>query len=343
MSLQRKFYNFKDKIKLGREDEAYRDARVKDDSILTALKLAFKESGYPIIEDFMQGSLITDTAIKHPTDDFDIDRAIVIDAANAPDNPVEAKKVVFGVLEKRGFKNATIKKPCVTADYASLNLHIDIVVYRKNGDSYELAVGRATSSEANREWSWSEPKKLIEHINDKSQYLGSGDDKLRQYKRLVRYIKRWRDEKFGQSVGKKVFSIGLALIFKEQFAPSFDENGKAQDLQALRATVNGILNGNYFQQQFDGGYKVNVYLPTAPFLNVFDNSSIETGTQLFNKFTAMLKKLDNAFEETSLKKQCEIMQDLFGDDFEVPVNSGSANNSKKTFVNAGIVGTSQGA
>jgi hypothetical protein len=37
------------------------------------------------------------------------------------------------------------------------------------------------------------------------------------------------------------------------------------------------------------------------------------------------------------------MQDLFGDDFEMPVNSGSANNSKKTFVNAGIVGTSQGA
>jgi hypothetical protein len=66
MSLQSKFYNFKDKIKLGREDEAYRDARVKDDSILTALKLAFKESGYPIIEDFMQGSLKTDTAIKHP-------------------------------------------------------------------------------------------------------------------------------------------------------------------------------------------------------------------------------------------------------------------------------------
>ena len=212
MSLQNQFSKFHDKIKLGREDDSYREARTKDSSILDDLRDEFKNAGYPIIETFIQGSFSTHTGIKHPVADFDIDRAVVIDADNAPNDPVEVKKLVLKVLEKRGFKNARIKKPCVTADYINLNLHIDIVIYRKRGQQYELAVGKLNSNVENREWSPAEPKKLIEHINDSSQYIGSADLKNRQVKRLVRYVKRWRDEKFGQNVGKKVFSIGTPLI-----------------------------------------------------------------------------------------------------------------------------------
>ena len=43
MSIQRKFINFHNAIKLSREDDKYRDAREKDESILAALKAAFKE------------------------------------------------------------------------------------------------------------------------------------------------------------------------------------------------------------------------------------------------------------------------------------------------------------
>jgi hypothetical protein len=336
-------FKFHHKIKLGRQDDAYREARAKDDSILGELALEFKTAGYPIIDNFMQGSLKTDTGIKHPTDDFDIDRAIVIDADCSPDNPVEVKKLVLGVLEKRGFKNAKVKKPCVTADYSNNNLHIDIVVYRKLGDQYELAVGKLTSTEANREWSASEPKKLIAHINDSSQYHGSSDLQLKQFKRLVRYIKRWRDEKFGQTVGKKVFSIGLTLMLKEEFCPSMTENGKVDDLKSLRDTVFAILNAHYFQSIGDSKYKLNVNLPVQPYRNVFENSSIDTGTQLNNKFKMMLASLDKALAEASLRKQCEILQGLFGDDFEIPAKEQNNNLGKVTFSSAGVVGTSQGA
>ena len=50
MSIQRKFITFHNAIKLSREDDKYRDAREKDESILAALKAAFKEAGYPVIE-----------------------------------------------------------------------------------------------------------------------------------------------------------------------------------------------------------------------------------------------------------------------------------------------------
>lgn len=343
MSLQNQFSKFHDKIKLGREDDPYREARTKDSSILDDLRDEFKNAGYPIIETFIQGSFSTHTGIKHPVADFDIDRAVVIDADNAPDDPVEVKKLVLKVLEKRGFKNARIKKPCVTADYIHSNLHIDIVIYRNQDQHYELAVGKFNSNVENREWSRAEPKKLIEHINDSSQYIGSADLKTRQVKRLVRYVKRWRDEKFEQNVGKKVFSIGLTLMLKDKFRPSISYDGKVNDLQSLRDTVSAILNADYFQRVDDGKYKVNVQLPVQPYRNVFENSSIDTGTQLYNKLNAMLAKLDQALNEDSLRKQCEILQGLLGDDFEVPEKEQDSNAKKVAYSSAGVVGTSQGA
>ena len=344
-SIQRKFTNFHNAIKLSREDNKYRDAREKDESILTALKVAFKEAGYPVIESFIQGSLSTATAIKHSKNDFDIDRALVIDAVNAPDDPVEVKKLVCSILEKRGFKHAKIKMPCVTADYASLNLHIDIVVYRKRGDSYELAVGKRNSSNAIKKWSPSDPRGLINKINDKSSYIynGSSEDKLSQFKRLVRFMKRWRDEKFEDTVRKKVYSIGITVMLKEQFKPSLNEDGKPDDLQSLRDTVAAILNGGYFIPLVDGNYRVRVDLPVMPVRNIFDGSSVATGTQFWNKLNAMLRKLDDALAEESMEKQCNILSELFGDDFETTDESDRNASAKAVFSSAGSVGTSQGA
>lgn len=343
MSTQRNFRKFHDAIKLSREDRKYKDARVKDDSIYEDLKAEFKKAGHPVIETFIQGSLKTATTIKHPKNGFDIDRALVIDASTAPEDPVEVKKLVYSVLEKRGFKNVKIKMPCVTAEYTSLNLHIDIVVYRKNGDSYELAVGKRNSGDVVKVWSLSDPKGLINNINDKSAYIGSSEDKLRQYKRLVRYMKRWRDEKFEDAVRKKVYSIGVTVMLKEQFKPVMDDEGKPDDLKALRETVAAILYGGYFKAQADSNYRVEVKLSVTPFRDIFDNSSVATGTQFWNKLNAMLRKLDKALAEDSLKKQCDILRELFGNDFENAQESNKNEGAKVAYSSAGSVGTSQGA
>ena len=344
MSIQAKFLKFHEKIKLGREDDEYKSAREKDDSILKAVKKALKDEGYPVIEDFLQGSQSTATAVKHPVDDFDIDRSVVIAFDDAPDDPVKVKKIVLKVLEDRGFKNAKIKKPCVTADYASLSLHIDIPLYRVQNGEYELAVGKKNSKDENKEWSSSDPKGLRDWINNKDDYVGSAIDKLKQYKRIVRYLKRWRDVKFSSDVANKVFSIGLTVMAKEKFKPNFDSNGKASDLKALRDTVSAMLNSNYFAYQGNEQYKVTVNLPTSPYRDIFDGSSVNTGTQLYNKLTSLKNKLDKVIDEENLTKQCKLLNEIFGDDFEVSSSSSKASTvAKATYVTAGAAGTSQGA
>ena len=344
MGIQSHFDKFHNKIKLGRKDDAYRHARERDDSITKAVKESFKEAGYPVASDFIQGSLATDTAIIAIAGDSDVDRALVLNADDAPSNPVDPKQNALEVLEKRGFKNAKIKKPCVTADYVSENLHIDFPIYKESNEQYYLAIGKQNSDESNREWSDADPRGLIDWVKGRFVHGDSNSNKHDQYRRLVRYLKRWRDWKFSDNVVAKVYSIGLVVMVNECFSPSFNEDGLRQDMIALRQTVENILNANYFTKVADGTYRVVVRLPVKPWRDIFDGSSIDTGTQLRNKLIQLKNKLLEAENLDDEHKQCKIMNDLFGNDFVVPEPPSRPSKSNKAiYPTAGAVGTSQGA
>ena len=344
MTIQTHFRDFHDRIKLARGDGAYTTARERDDSIKKDVTAAFKEAGYPVVSDFIQGSLKTNTGVRPLNGDYDVDRALVIKDDDAPENPVTPKKKALDVLEGRGFKNAKIKKPCVTADYLSDNIHIDFIIYKRSGDQHWLAVGKKNSDEHNREWSKCDPLGLLEWIDDTDGYGDDAADAGAKFRRLVRYLKRWRDVKFAESVAAKIYSIGLTVMVKEQFQWSFDDEGAEDDLTALRETAIAILEGPYFTEEETEEYHVGVELPVEPWRDIFDGSSLNTGTRLYNGLTRLVEKLDEAAEESDERKQCEILNGLFGDDFKVPEPPKGENKAKKAkYATAGFVGTSQGA
>ena len=345
MGIQTHFDGFHTKIKLGREDDVYKKARERDDSIKADVKTAFNKAGYPVVTDFIQGSLKTHTGIVPISGDYDIDRALVIDEERAPENPVTPKKKALDVLEDRGFKNAKIKKPCVTADYASDNVHIDFIVYKLSGDQHYLAVGKKNSDEHNREWSAADPLGLIAWINDDSDYnKDDAKDVLAQFRRLVRYLKRWRDVQFSGALAAKVYSIGLAVMVKNEFEPSFSTEGARQDLTALRATVQAILDASYFKKEEEKKYRVRVHLPVEPRRNIFDGSGVDTGTQFHNKLNHLKEQLEKAEASNDEREQCEILNKLFGDDFKVPdPPTTKSKATKAVYATPGLVGHSQGA
>ena len=345
MGIQTHFNTFHDKIKLGRRDDAYNKARGRDDSITAEVRAAFKDAGYSVTEDFIQGSLKTHTGVVPISGDYDIDRALVIDEEDAPENPVTPKETVLDVLESRGFKNAKIKKPCVTADYASDNVHIDFVIYKLSSGKYYLAVGKRYSDEENREWSIADPLGLIDWINDSSNYEeDERSEVMAQFRRLVRYLKRWRDVQFSAEVAPKVFSIGLTVMLKQEFMPMFSTEGAREDLTALHNTVKAILDASFFYQQWAGQYRVRVDLPVEPYRDIFDGSSLDTGTQLYNKLKRLEKKLAEVEALSDVREQCKILNELFGDDFEIPdPPSGSSKVNKAVYPSPGVVRHSDGA
>lgn len=348
MNIQKKFRDFHDKIKLTREDQSYSDAKKKSESIIEDIKKAFKEKRHPIIETFRQGSFATHTAIKSLDGDFDVDEALVIKEDDAPADPVQCKKIINEILVKRGFINSKIKTPCVTADYASLKLHIDYPIYKKDKyfSDYMIGLGKEHSTERYKIWSDSDTKGLIEYITNReshTRYSSLTNEEQQQFYRLVRYIKRWRDVTYtNKDTRKHVYSIGLTIMFKESFSPEIDGNGKENDLTALYNTIDYILEKKTYFSTYDGDkYNIIVNLPVEPYQDVFVKHGKNVGTELKNKLTYLRKKLKEVINEDDLTKQCIILNNLFGDDFEIPSSVGTE--SRKTAPNAGVVIPSQGA
>jgi len=347
MGIQNQFNKFHDAIKLTRADDAYSDAREKDDSITEAIKVAFKDAGYPVKNTFIQGSFATHTAVKALDGDFDLDRAIVIDSDDAPENPVECKIKLDDVLVARGFKNSKIKMPCVTADYTNLDLHIDFPVYRHGFIlGHRLAVGKRHSDENSREWSSSDPEGLIEWVNNcelEGRWSDLSKEEKAQFRRIVRYIKRWRDVQYADP--KYVYSIGLTIMLKKSFTPSLDEEDKPNDLLALYDTTDCLLEEKGFftlTKTNPEKYSIRVNLPVEPGTDVFQKHEEAVGTTLRSKLVRLRSKLKAAIDEEILKKQCEILREMFGDDFPVPDEE--PKNEKKAYLGApGIVTPNQGA
>jgi hypothetical protein len=185
--------------------------------------------------------------------------------------------------------------------------------------------------------------------------------KRKQYKRLVRYMKRWRDVNFNEQSRKKLFSIGLTIMIKEQYQPDYFSDVK-DDLAALEQVVRKMLGAGYIRQessQDQPQYRISVNLPRSPYRDVFQHkvvswsepgSDTNIGTLFRNKLTNLLSKLEEASTATDEIKQCEILNKVFGDDFKVPSSSGSTGGESVAgtaaaayFPTAGASGTSQGA
>ena len=352
MSLQSQFNKFDKNIRLSNQDDVYKSARDKDDNITTEIKNAFKEAGWDIERTPVQGSFATHTAIKSINGDFDVDRGLVIREDDSESNPVVHKKVILAVLENRGFKNAKIKNPCVTADYSSLKLHIDYPVYRE--DDYgkmELAIGKVSSLEENRKWESAEPKGLIDWVNDITchtrPFESLTNEEKAQFKRVVRYIKRWRDEKYtNRSARKHIYSIGLAIMLKKSFHPSIDENGTVNDLLALFGTVDELVDRQQFftsKRHDKNCHDLKVDLPVTPYRDIFAKHGTTVGTELRNKFVLLRKKLNEAIDEEDLVKQCKIIQGEFGKDFPIPKETEGKSSSNVYNGAPGIVRPNQGA
>ncbi|KPA11153.1 hypothetical protein MHK_008650 [Candidatus Magnetomorum sp. HK-1] len=348
MSLQTQFIKFEEKIRLTWQDDRLKKIREKDESIRKNIRDAFKEAGYPIIDFFKQGSYATKTTIVPLAEDYDIDVGVVVDTKNAPENPVDAKKTLKKVLEKRNFKEPKIKLPCVTAQYykqGDPHFHLDYPVYKKDeNDNYYISIGKEHSNEEIRKWEESDPKGLINWLNKLDDF--SDEKSYYQYKRLVKYIKKWRDFKFSNSEKKNVYSIGLAVMIRESFQNAISSDGDITDIKSLKDTVDRILSNHYFKKigydsNSNAQYEIVVKLSKKPYRNIFEKHRKTVGTLIFNRLTKLSNHLQNVLNETNVKKQSEILRDkVFGDDFPVPENENSEN---KKFKESGFVASPQGA
>jgi predicted nucleotidyltransferase len=316
-NLQSKFLIFHDAIKTDFEDN--QELREKRDLIVDDLRNGLRKLAIwptPTFKHFDQGSYALKTGVKPLSgQDYDIDVGIIFNFSKTFRQPVQVKEWVCEILKAR--RKTTIKKPCVRVQYHQNGLesfHVDLAIYSLDRSYYgeeihHIAKGLINSIEEYKFWEISEPFKLKKLLEEKF----SNSFERKQFRRIIKYLKRWKDYNFGTMAGRPT---GIALtaccykLFVPQTDPVFNDPNRYfeyNDLKALQNVVTGIIN------MFAGQNKIRVDLPVQPHNDLFKKM-----TDLQMEF--MKKKLIILHEALSSAKDfplgaCAKLREVFGSDF----------------------------
>lgn len=342
--LQNQFYGFHDKIKLDFEDneQLIEKRDMLTEEIKSYLKKKSEDEDKPLIKfkTFMQGSYAMGTG-NNPVckeEDYDIDTGLLFLISIKDHTPLEVKKWVFEALDSNQFRTVEWKKACIRVQYKEAGFpkfHIDFACYsdsscNDDGQIY-IAKGKPTLSADQNKWEVSEPKRLKEIINNKYDET----DEKSQFKRTIRYMKRWKDYQF-DSVNGTPTGIAITALANRGFKPyvkdPFSGNADIDDFKATQELIKYILG------QFSWTGRICVTLPVPP-----NNDLCEKMTdQQCENFRKKLETLRDAFadaeNETDPHEACKILKKQFGDDFPVPAKEETGQNRKKA-----VAGTSESA
>ncbi|MDX6745926.1 hypothetical protein SHK09_03905 [Polaribacter sp. PL03] len=327
--IQRNFKDFHDKIRikdLDREEESNKILREKRDILLKDIKTYFDKKNKDLdtqeqikYEWFNQGSYAMYTGVKPLDDsDFDIDVAIVLDINKENySNPTTVKKWIFEALDTKINRTVLWKKPCITVQYTKAGeekYHVDFAIYAGNNDDnkYYLAKGKETSISDEKKWDESSPKELKDSINNRFE----GSEEKKQFKRVIKYLKRWKEENFkseNSGTGKPTGIALTALIYKH-FTPfvkdHFTNTPEVNDLSALLNSVSHIINSNIWSE-------IEIHLPVPPYNNLFSEMTSIQMEKFKEKLTTLKNKLEEAQENIDPHEASKLIQKVLGSDFPI--------------------------
>jgi hypothetical protein len=320
--LQKYFKEFHDEIKLGYGDNSI--LIEKRDTVRRDLRIGLRKmfgAKYPKFTCFNQGSYALGTGVYPLDSDYDIDIGIVFQISRKEFSPTQVKGWVHDALNT---KNRTVyyKRPCLSVQYhqsSEAAYHIDLAVYTKEVNTffdrktYYIAKGYEGSEDKYKLWELAEPFELLDRIKKK---FADAEDRA-QFRRVIRYLKRWNDLNFYSDGHAKPRGIAITALAYKLFRPnkSYDwQLGKYRynDLKALRGFVSSII------RSFDWFDNIAVKLPVKPYNNLFDKMTNKQMKDFKARLSSLKNTLDVAVNEKDIEEACYALWQEFGDDFPTP-------------------------
>ena len=319
--LDKQFSNFYSEICISAEADELRRKRdlLKEDiekhlpDNLDDIDVDVNKSDFEFIN---QGSYSIHTTIKNPYGPVDLDYAVIIpiDISECEDTRA-VKKAVKDALSHVSARTVNIKEPCVTVSYYvgdDEDTHIDFPVYAKYNGNLYLARGKEFSTEGNYFWEDADPKGLNKYFND---YL-NGNDALRK---TIRYIKKWKQEKYKNSTNDAEVppSVALTIFACENFVE------KDHDILSIYETLKAIKNKFCISRDANDNITyidITCNLPVKPYGDVLykmRNSDTHLIT-FYNRLCKAVNYLDTAISLEDEHEAGKYVQYVLGSKFEVP-------------------------
>jgi hypothetical protein len=325
--IQKQFIKFHDTIRTGFDDNA--KLREKRDLLIEELKAYFKKKSEnentPLIifHYFNQGSYGMGIGIKPmPEEDYDIDVALVFHFDKEYISPIEIKEMVKDALSK-GNRTVEIKKPCVRVQYhkdGKESFHVDFAIYsdKEYNDDEKFYLARGTEKDKSTQyWEESDPEELKRQFGDLFK-----DDDHKQFIRVIRSLKRWKDNKFSTGTGRPI-GISITACAMNWFSPVLeyvDKKNVYNDCAAIKNLVNSMINNFTYVLNKKGEWveRLIVRLTVLPQNDLFEKMPDGKMADFKKRLVTLRDNLDEAMKKEDLREACLILEDEFGEDFPVP-------------------------
>lgn len=325
MKLKKQFADFYKEIKIDEEVEDLKEKReILETDIKDRLPDEMKKHGIELkksdIEMFDQGSYKLHTTISNDYGSIDRDVAVMFPLdINENADPRKIKAYVRDALVRQN-RTLDIKEPCVNVSYVENGeewMHIDLPIYVTYDDKVYLARGSEFATEGNYSWEEADPRGLNDWLLEKI----TGNEQLR---RNIRYIKKWKQEKYHNSslAHEAPPSIGLTLLMCDYFVQVTSVKGD-DDLSSLRQSVQNIVDQFSLTYDYKGELikaDITYNLPVTPFIDVFVKMKMSDayGIKFYNRLSKALQNLNDACNVESEHDAGVSVQKVFGDKFNVP-------------------------
>lgn len=302
--LDKQFRTFNDTIKLGWKTqlETLRTKRdVVYDRVLNGLPEGVRAPGKR-----NQGSYAMGTGIFPLEGDYDIDVALEFELDPAAHDPVAVKRWVYDAVEDHTSKTA-VREPCVTVWWQRKGepiYHVDLAVYAVHEGNTYLARGKLGASEDLRRWEPADPKALIEHLKK----TPSDEVAREQQRRVIRYLKRWKDLRFSATGEEAPRGIALTACALRWF-------------EARDSELDAVLD--LVSRMHDAGEDIQVFLPVPPGNDLFAAMNAQQRQNLHGQLGKLRAALETARDETRPRRAAEGLRAFFGDDFPLPGKTAS--------------------
>lgn len=277
------------------------------------------------IEMIDQGSYKYNTTIHSDIVDRDVAVMIPLNISENPD-----PRIIKGYLRDSidiTIRTVQIKEPCVRAAYhkdSKEYLHIDLPLYALDGENTYLARGREFGTPL---WELADPEKLNDDLCGKI----NGNPQLR---RVICYLKKWKDEHYANSVNDHEIppSIGLTYLVCDHFEAQSSTDGD-NDLLAFQKTVQNICDRFSITKDYYGtitNANISRYLTVQPYTDIFRKMKDSSSYMItfYKRLCAARDNLINAVNVESDHDAAEYVVKVLGSEFEVPPKPAASKTTK---------------
>jgi len=305
MDFHKQFEEYHKKIKLSssKKNELIGKEGKKGsrDALRDRIKKDFKEKGRKEPKFYMQGSFSMNTTINPISAEYDLDDGVYlqnIDTSKPIDKwetPETVHKWIIDAVDGHTSKKPTDKNLCVRVHYADERKHIDLPIYAQKDDTYYLAV-------KGKGWVESDPKEI------KDWFLDEINKKGEQFRRIVRYLKGWKDFRENENNQVKLYGgFQLTVIAAYNFVSS------DSDEESFFKTITNIKSNLWT-------YKEQIRHPKNGSKNIIEHYTESRREKFVEEFEKMYEKAKAAYEENDCVEKSKKWRKIFGDRFPLLKN-----------------------